>query len=128
MFKSIKLTRPFQCKHVLEFSLKIVELEEKGNTPIMTGVCCMFCVYHGWNVELTSCKCMLINNIQISKSRFIKQHYLLHLKQHTETWEEYNELFVDDKKVYFDGKVKRAYMMHMYIALTRRPSALLYHC
>jgi hypothetical protein len=71
---------------------------------------------------------MLINNIQILKAPFIKQHYLSHLKQHAKTWEEYNELFVDDKKVYFDGKVKRTNTMHMYIALTRRPSALLYHC
>ncbi|CAN5953532.1 unnamed protein product [Sphagnum jensenii] len=32
-----------------------------------------------------------------------------------ETWEEYNELSIDSKKVYFDGKVKRANTMHMYI-------------
>ncbi len=125
MFKSTKCTRSFQRKHVLQFGLEIVELEEKGNMPIVTGVCCMFCVYHGWDVKLTSCKCMLIDNIHISKAPFIKQHYLLHLKQHAETWEEYNELSIDDKKVYFDGKVKRANTMHMYIALTRRPSALL---
>jgi hypothetical protein len=38
-----------------------------------------------------------------------------HLKQHAETWEEYNELFVKRKNVYFDDKVKRINMMHMYI-------------
>jgi hypothetical protein len=39
----------------------------------------------------------------------------LHLKQHAETWEEYNELSIDGKKVYFNGKVKRINTMHMYI-------------
>ncbi len=38
-----------------------------------------------------------------------------HLKQHAKTWEEYNELFVNGKKAYFNDKVKRANMMHMYI-------------
>jgi hypothetical protein len=42
-----------------------------------------------------------------------------HLKQHVETWEEYNELSVDDKKEYFDDKVKCANMMHMYIDTTQ---------
>ncbi len=37
------------------------------------------------------------------------------MKHHAETWEEYNELSVDGKKAYFDGKVKRTNMMHMYI-------------
>jgi hypothetical protein len=37
------------------------------------------------------------------------------LKQHAETWEEYNELSVDGKKAYFNSKVKRANTMHMYI-------------
>jgi hypothetical protein len=46
---------------------------------------------------------------------FIKQHYLSHLKQHAETWEEYKELSVDSKKVYFNGKIKCANTMHMYI-------------
>ncbi len=39
----------------------------------------------------------------------------MHLKQHAETWEEYNELFVEDKKVYFNDKVKCVNTMHMYI-------------
>ncbi len=39
----------------------------------------------------------------------------MHLKQHVETWEEYKELSVDSKKVYFNGKVKRVNTMHMYI-------------
>jgi len=62
-----------------------------------------------------SCKRKLTDNIHIFKVPFIKQHYLLHLKQHAKTWEEYNELFVDDKKAYFNDKVERANTMHMYI-------------
>jgi hypothetical protein len=38
-----------------------------------------------------------------------------HLKQHAETWEEYNELFVKRKNAYFDDKVKRINTVHMYI-------------
>jgi hypothetical protein len=49
------------------------------------------------------------------KVPFINQHYVSHLKQHAETWEEYNELFVNGKKAYFNDTVKRANMMHMYI-------------
>ncbi len=45
MFKSTKHIMSFQCKHALEFGLEIVELKEKGNTSVMTGVHCLFCVY-----------------------------------------------------------------------------------
>ncbi len=53
---------------------------------------------------------------------FSKRHSLSNtiyhtLKQHAERWEEYNELFVDDKKAYFDNKVKRTNTMHMYIEI-----------
>jgi len=108
MFKSTKCTTPFQRKHVLEFSFEIVEFEEKGNTPVMMGVCCVFCVHRGQDVGPVSRKNKPIDNIHIFKALFIKQHYLSHLKQHVETWEEYNELSVD-------GKVKRANTMHIYI-------------
>ncbi|CAM6024598.1 unnamed protein product [Sphagnum balticum] len=74
-----------------------------------------FCVYCGQDVRLASRKHKPTDNIHIFKASFIKQHYLLHLKHHAETWEEYNELSVDDKKAYFDDKVKRANTMHMYI-------------
>jgi hypothetical protein len=47
MSKLTKHTTPFQRKHALEFGLEIVELEEKGNTPIVTGVRCLFYVYRG---------------------------------------------------------------------------------
>ncbi|CAK9250170.1 unnamed protein product [Sphagnum jensenii] len=57
----------------------------------------------------------MTDNIHIFKAPFIKEHYLSHLKQHAETWEEYKELSVDSKKVYFNSKVKHANMMHMYI-------------
>ncbi len=100
---------------MLEFGLEIVELEEKGNMPVVMGMCCLFYVYCGWDVEPASRKHKPIDNIHIFKAPFIKQHYLSHLKQHAETWEEYNELSVDDKKVYFNGKVKHVNMMHMYI-------------
>jgi hypothetical protein len=115
MSKSTKRTTPFQRKHALEFGLEIVEFEKKGNMPVVTGVRCLFCVYHGRHVELTSRKHKPTDNIHIFKAPFIKQHYLSHLKQHAETWEEYKELSVDGKKVYFNGKVKRANTMHMYI-------------
>ncbi len=80
MFKSTKRTMPFQHKHVLEFGFKIVKLEEKGNTPVVTGVHYLVCVYHSWDVEPMSRKCKLIDNIHIFKMSFIKQHYLSHLK------------------------------------------------
>ncbi|CAM6031650.1 unnamed protein product [Sphagnum compactum] len=115
MSKSTKRTTPFQRKHALEFGLEIVEFEEKCNMPVVTGVRCLFCVYHGRHVELTSRKRKPTDNIHIFKAPFIKQYYLSHLKQHAETWEEYKELSVDGKKVYFNGKVKRANTMHMYI-------------
>jgi len=115
MSKSTKRTTPFQRKHALEFGLEIVEFEEKCNMSVVTGVRCLFCVYHGRHVELTSRKRKPTDNIHIFKAPFIKQYYLSHLKQHAETWEEYKELSVDDKKVYFNGKIKRANTMHMYI-------------
>jgi hypothetical protein len=90
-------------------------LEKKGNTLVMMGMRCLFCVYHDRDVGPASHKRKPIDNIHIFKASFIKQHYLLHLKQHAETWEEYNELFVDSKKVYFNGKVKHVNTMHMYI-------------
>jgi hypothetical protein len=115
MSKSTKRTTPFQHKHALEFGLEIVEFEKKGNTSIMTSMCCLFYMYHGQDVRLASHKHKPTDNIHIFKMSFIKQHYLSHLNQHVETWEEYNELFIDDKKVYFDDKVKCANTMHMYI-------------
>jgi len=72
-------------------------------------------VYHGQDVRLTSCKRKPTDNIHIFKVPFIKQHYLWHLKQHVETSKEYNELSIDDKKVYFNSMFKRINMMHMYI-------------
>jgi hypothetical protein len=83
----------------------------------------LFYVYHGQDVRLANCKRKPTDNIHIFKVPFIKQHYLLHLKQHyllhlkqhAKTWEEYNELSIEDKKVYFNGKVKHVNTMHVYI-------------
>jgi Zn ribbon nucleic-acid-binding protein len=72
MFKLTKCTTPFQCKHALEFGLEIIELEKKGNMPIVTSVRCMFCMYHGRDVELASHKRKSTNNIHIFKAPFIK--------------------------------------------------------
>ncbi len=58
---------PFQHKHALEFGLETAELEEKGNTSVMTGVRYLFCVYRGWDVKLASRKCKPTNNIHIFK-------------------------------------------------------------
>jgi hypothetical protein len=79
------------------------------------GVHCLFCMYCGWDVKLANCKREPTNNIHIFKTSFIKEHYLLHLKQNAETWEECNELSIDGKKAYFDNKVKCTNTMHMYI-------------
>ncbi len=113
----------FQRKHALEFGLEIVELEEKGNMPFVMGLHYLLCMYRGQYVRPMIHKCTLTDNIHIFKAPFIKQHYfshlkqhyLSHLKQHVETLEEYNELSVNGKKAYFNGKVKRANTMHMYI-------------
>jgi hypothetical protein len=51
MSKLTKHTTLFQHKHVLEFGLKIVELEEKGNTLVVMSVCCLFFMYHDLDVE-----------------------------------------------------------------------------
>jgi len=80
MSKSTKRITSFQRKHALEFGLEIVEREKKGNTPIVTSVCCLFYVYHDCDVGLMSHNCKSTNNIHIFKALFIKQHYLLHLK------------------------------------------------
>jgi hypothetical protein len=37
----------FQHKHELKFGLEIVELEEKGNTPVVTSVRCLLYGYCG---------------------------------------------------------------------------------
>jgi hypothetical protein len=71
---------PFQRKHVLEFGLEIIGLQEKGNMSVVMGVQCLFCMYCGRNVRMASCKRKPIDNIHIFKAPFIKQHYLLHLK------------------------------------------------
>ncbi len=63
---------PFQRKHALEFGLEIVEFEEKGNMPVIIGVRCLFCVYHGRHVKLTSRKHKPTHNIHIFKAPFIK--------------------------------------------------------
>jgi hypothetical protein len=56
MFKLTKRTILFQCKHALEFGFKIVEFEKKGITPVMMSMCYLFCMYHGQDVRLASCK------------------------------------------------------------------------
>ncbi len=119
MFKLTKRTMSFQHKHALEFGFEIIEFKEKGNMPVVTGMRCLFYVYHNWDLGLASRKHKPINNIHIFKAPFIKEHYLLHLKQHVEIWEEYNELSIDSKKVYFNGKVKRINTMHMYIDISQ---------
>ncbi len=123
VYKSTKHITPFQCKHAFEFGLKIVELEKKGNMSFVMGVHYLLCVYHGQYVRPMTRKRKPTDNIHIFKVSLIKQHYLSHLKQHylshlkqhVETLEEYNELSINGKKAYFDGKVKRANTMHMYI-------------
>jgi hypothetical protein len=72
MSKSTKRTTPFQRKHALEFGLEIIELEKKGNMPIMTGVRYLLCVYYSRDVESASRKCKLTDNIHIFKALFIK--------------------------------------------------------
>jgi len=98
----------FQHKHALEFGLEILELEEKGNMLVVTSVHCLLCVYCRQYFGSTSHKHKPIDNIHVFKAPFIEQHYLSHLKQHAETWEEYNEISVD-------GKVKHTNIMHMSI-------------
>ncbi len=46
MSKSTKRTVLFQHKHELEFGLEIIELEEKGNTPVVTGMRCLLYGYY----------------------------------------------------------------------------------
>jgi hypothetical protein len=72
MSKSTKHTTPFQRKHVLGFGFKIIKFEDKGNMLVLSGVCCLFYMYHGWDVGPVNRKHKLINNIHIFKVLFIK--------------------------------------------------------
>jgi hypothetical protein len=51
MSKLTKRITSFQHKHVLELGLKIVKLEEKGNTLVVMSMRCLFCMYHDRDVE-----------------------------------------------------------------------------
>jgi hypothetical protein len=54
------------------FGIEIMEFEKKGNTPIVMGVHCLFCVYRNRDIEPASRKHKPTNNIHIFKVSFIK--------------------------------------------------------
>ncbi|CAK9198836.1 unnamed protein product [Sphagnum jensenii] len=72
MSRSTKCSTSFQRKHALEFGLKVVELEEKGNTLVVMSVRCLCYVYRGRDVKLASHKRKSTDNIHIFKAPFIK--------------------------------------------------------
>ncbi|KDO22693.1 hypothetical protein SPRG_11008 [Saprolegnia parasitica CBS 223.65] len=95
----------FKQEHALKYGLKLVSSTADGDQSVQ----CMFCVYEGRDkVEITAAstrKRKERNSVHHFKKPFRSQNYVSHHKQHQASWEVYQSLSIEDKMVYFKGKV-----------------------
>ncbi|KAH9574233.1 hypothetical protein CY35_01G045800 [Sphagnum magellanicum] len=87
----MKLT-PFQVKHALEFGLKVISKDAKGDVIVW----CFFCVHKGQDsVEVggnSGRKRKATLTIKYFTKSFALFNYRCHLKQHAESWAAYQAL------------------------------------
>jgi hypothetical protein len=111
---------PFQRSHALEFGLEIVGGMQSGDESMaVSAVRCLFCVYYGRDCPAGSRKRKRTENIQIFEAPFMRQNYKSHMKQHVELFAEYSSLPTEEKRVFFEGKQKKANTLEHYLDISK---------
>ena len=102
----------FQSNHEVEFGLKIVGVDPKSR--VVCSIQCQFCVYTGHEtLNLDARKRKATDHVKFWSKPFRPELYRKHLNsQHSSHWKQYQLLNSDEKKAYFDDKVKFKDTLH----------------
>jgi hypothetical protein len=95
---------PFQKAHELDFALKIILTDAHGDVMVR----CLFCLYQGRDVVKYFTK-------SLSPFKYCSHHE----GQHAASWTEYQGMLVDQKKQYFNGRIKVTNMLHHHFDLDK---------
>ena len=109
---SPKRQTPFQPPHEVEFGLSKVSTDSKS---VVTGVRCQFCVHSGRESDQdASRKRRRTENTKIFHGPpFRQEAYRAHNEQqHPVEWTAYRQLWFEEKKDYFKGKLARSNTLH----------------
>jgi len=109
---------PFQRPHQLEYALEIVSTDGNGDVTVR----CLFCLHDGRDtVDVragSTRKRKSRTDIKYFKKPFFPHQYRSHhTGQHAESWEKYQAASKEEKKRFFDGKVKAVNTLHRHMDL-----------
>src|SRR5436309_4502792 len=114
--KSTTRTTHFQNQHLLEFGLKVNEIDVA--TVLVNSVRCQFCVYYGREQQLeqkvgTKRQRQQATTVKYWNSPFRTELYRKHhLSQHPVQWTAYQLLSQDAKVTYFSNKLQVKETLH----------------
>jgi hypothetical protein len=104
---------------VLDFALEIVSTNAHGDVTIW----CLFCFYQGGDVVevgVAGWKRKQRNDIKYFMKPFSPFKYCSHHEgQHAASWTEYQGMSVDQKKQYFNGRIKATNTLHHHFDLDK---------
>ena len=102
---------PFLKKHALQYGVRPCE-RSTGNNGRVISAECLFCI-HFCREQKPGSKRARTANIKYYTSPFRADNYTQHLKtQHSERWQEYQGLSVEEQKTYFDQAVPIKKTLH----------------
>ncbi len=108
---------PFQPGHALEYAIKVVSRDAKGNATCW----CMFCVHEGRDevkIGQNGRKRKRMAQIKMFTALFYPHKYRSHHEsQHAESWALYQDLSKADKKQYFSSQIKPANTLHRHMTM-----------
>ena len=112
---------PFQIQHVVEFGLLI--LQRDRITANICSVRCQFCIYNGKENAIGEKRKRAQTDIPKDwtipfRTSKYRDH---HVSQHRGTWEAYQKLTYDQKKDYFEDKVKHNDTIEKHSAYPKGP-------
>ncbi len=117
---------PFQIQHVVEFGLLI--LQRDRITANICSVRCQFCIYNGKENAIGEKRKRAQTEIPKDwtipfRTSKYRDH---HVSQHRGTWEAYQKLTYDQKKDYFEDKVKHNDMIEKQFGVSKRTHTIYY--
>ncbi|CAK9278564.1 unnamed protein product [Sphagnum jensenii] len=109
----------FQKAHAQDFALEIVSTDVHGDVTVR----CLFCLYQGRHVvkvNVVGRKRKQRNDIKYFTKPFSLFKYRSHHEgQHAASWTEYQGMSVNQKKQYFNGRIKATNTLHHHFDLDK---------
>jgi hypothetical protein len=113
-----KVNTPFQDLHKLAWGVELISTSGDGSVTVR----CMFCEYVGRDAAeigpTTNRKRKARSGSHYYTAPFTLAKYKSHLGQHKAAWAEYKAASIEDKKAFFDGRLKVSNTLHRYMDLS----------